>query len=107
MKPERTLRNITALVVLCCDPEEVLLFGSYAKEQDNSDSDLDLLVIGDFRESPYLRGHEVRELLRRYPIRIDLHLMTPAELVVELRKPYGFISSALVSSEMLYKKDAK
>jgi|SRR5215216_5217269 len=107
MTLEQALRSITALIVQCCDPETVLLFGSYAKGQDNLDSDLDLLVIGDFRESPYLRGHEVRELLRRYPIRIDVHLVTPEEVAVESRKPHGFLSSVLASSRIMYKKAEK
>jgi predicted nucleotidyltransferase len=107
VKLERALRGITALIVQCCDPEAVLLFGSYAKGQDNLDSDLDILVIGGFRGSPHLRAHEVRELLRRYPIRIDLHLVTPEEVAVESRKPYGFLSSALASSRVMYKKAEK
>lgn len=107
MKPERALRSITALIVRCCDPEAVLLFGSFAKGQDNLDSDLDLLVIGDFRDSPYLRGLEVRELLRRYPIRIDLHLVTPEEVAIELRKPHGFLSSVLASGRITYRKAGK
>ncbi|MBA2714272.1 MAG: nucleotidyltransferase domain-containing protein, partial [Rubrobacteraceae bacterium] len=74
---------------------------------DNPDSDLDLLLIGDFRGSPYLRAREVRELLRRYPIRIDLHLVTPEEVAGESRKPHGFLSSVLASGRILYKKAGK
>lgn len=107
MKLEQALRSITALIVRCCDPEAVLLFGSYAKGQGDPDSDLDFLVIGDFRESPYLRTHEVRELLRCYPIRIDLHLVTPEEVAVESRKPYGFLSSVLASGRIMYEKAEK
>ena len=104
MKLEQPLRSITELIVQCCDPEAVLLFGSYAKGQYNLDSDLDLLVIGDFRKSPFLRGLEVRELLRRYPICIDLHLVTPEEMAAESRKPHGFISSVLSSSRIMYER---
>lgn len=107
MKLEQPLRTITALIVQCCDPEAILLFGSYAKEQDNLDSDLDLLVIGDFQGSPYLRGDEVRELLRRYPIRIDLHFVTPEEVTAESHRPYGFLSSVLSSSRVLYERAEK
>jgi predicted nucleotidyltransferase len=104
VKLDRALRSITALIVRCCDPDAVLLFGSHAKGQYNLDSDLDLLVIGDFQGSPYLRGHEVRGLLRRYPIRIDLHLVTQEEVAAESRKPHGFLSAALSSSRILYEK---
>jgi uncharacterized protein len=107
VKLEQALSSITALIVQCCDPEAVLLFGSYAKGQDNLDSDLDILVIGRFREPPHLRGHEARGLLRRYPIRIDVHLVTPEEVAVESRKPYGFLSSVLSSGRIIYKRADK
>ena len=107
MKPDQALRSITALIVQGCDPEAVLLFGSYAKGQNNLDSDLDFLVIGNFPESRHLRGHEVQELMRRYPIRIDLHLVTPEEVAIESRKPYGFLSSVLASSVTLYQRPKK
>ncbi len=105
MKLGRALRSITDLIVHTCNPEVILLFGSYAKEQDAPDSDLDLLVIGPFRESPYLRELEVRQMLRRYPIQIDLLLYTPEEVAFESRNPHGFISCILSSGVILYKKD--
>lgn len=104
MKLEGVLRNITALIVRCCDPDTVMLFGSYAKGQDNSESDLDLLLIGDFRGSSYLRAREVRQLLRRYPIRIDLHLVTPDEVINESHRSHGFLSSVLASGRILYER---
>jgi hypothetical protein len=61
-------------------------------------------VIGNSRESPYLRCHKVRKLLRRYAIRIDLHLVTPKEVASACGQPHGFLSSVLASSETLYKK---
>jgi predicted nucleotidyltransferase len=107
MKLENVLRGIVELIVRCCDPEEVLLFGSYAKQQDTLDSDLDILVVGDFRESRYQRGREVRALMQRYPIRVDLHFVTSEEVSAESRKPFGFISSVLTSGRILYKKSEK
>jgi uncharacterized protein len=104
MKPERTPRSVTELIIRCCDLEAVLLSESSVRGQENRDSDLDILVIGDFRESPYLRGHEVRELLRRYAIHIDLHLVTPEEVASASGQPHGFLSSVLASCETLHEK---
>ena len=81
--------------------------GSYARGRGRLDSDLDLLVIGDFRASPYLRARELQELLARFPIRIDLHLVTPQELAIESQKPYGFLSSVQRNSVSLYQKSEK
>jgi len=105
MRPEHVLRSITELIVRSCDPDVVLLFGSYAKGQENEDSDLDILVVGKFRESRYFRGRDLREALRyRYPLRIDFHLFTPEELAVESGNHYGFPSTVCEHAVPLYKK---
>jgi predicted nucleotidyltransferase len=100
---ERILRRITELIVRCCDPDEVSLFGSYAKGQQTPDSDLDILVVGDFRTAQGLRT-ELRELLSQYPIRIDLHLFTPEELAESARAPWSFPASLRGSLVHLYKR---
>ena len=46
----------------------------------------------------------MRELLRRYAIRFDLHLVTPKEVTSACGQPHGFLSSVLASSETLYKE---
>lgn len=104
MKLERHLKRITDLIVQCCDPDQVLLFGSYAKQQANHYSDLDILVIGHFYESPYLRKQELQQLLGHYPIGIDLHMMTPEEVSYALKDHSGFVSSIVASSKLLYEK---
>jgi predicted nucleotidyltransferase len=103
---ERALRSLSELIVRCCDPDRVLLFGSYAKGQENATSDLDVLVIGDFRESPYLRGDQVRQIVRRrYPIRVDLHFVTRAEVAAAADTPHSFLGSVLRTSVCLYRRD--
>ncbi len=102
MKLDRVLGGLTALIVRTCDPEPIVLFGSCAKGLQNVDSDLDILMIGDFRGSPFLRELDLRQQLIGYPIRVDLHLATPGEVDAESRKPFGFLISVLASGEDLY-----
>ena len=104
MRLEGVLRRITALIVQSYDPKTIVLFGSYAKGQENSESDLDILVIGDIRTSRILLSQELRQLVYGFPIRIDLHFITPEEVKDEMRSPYGFLSSALASGVSLYSK---
>jgi predicted nucleotidyltransferase len=102
---QRTLQSISDLIVHCCDPDGVLLFGSYAKGQANVESDVDLLVIGNFRESAYLRGDEVRQILRRrYPIRVDLHFVTREEVAGAAGSPHSFLGSVLPTGVYLYRR---
>jgi predicted nucleotidyltransferase len=102
MKLDRILGRLTALIVRTCDPERIVLFGSCVKGLENVDSDLDILVIGDFNGSPFLRAAELRQLTIAYPIRVDLHLVTPREVDAESRKPFGFLASVLASGKTLY-----
>jgi len=105
MKIDGVLQKITALIVQSCNPERIVLFGSHAKGQANLESDLDILVIGDFHKSRFLRGQELRELLHFYPIRIDLHVVTQEEVDAESVRPFGFLSSALASGMCLYLRE--
>jgi predicted nucleotidyltransferase len=103
MKLEGVLRKITGLIVRACDPETIVLFGSYAKGQQNADSDLDILVIGDFGHS-FLQCQELKGLLHYCMVPIDIHIVTPEEAATGLRKPYGFLDSVLKSGVILYSR---
>ena len=91
---------VVETVVACCDPDAVVLFGSWAKGTADVHSDVDLLVIGPFRASPWLRDREVRDALRGFAIRFDLHLVTPAELAAAPR--HGYLDTIRSSCKVLY-----
>lgn len=105
--PDRVLRWVTDLIVQCCDPDQVLLFGSVAKGRGGPGSDLDILVIGDFKEPRALRGQEIKGRLAEMPIRVDLLLLTPEEVEVGRRNAYSFISTILWSTRTLYTSTPK
>ena len=96
------LADITALIVRSCDPDEILLFGSHAKGTNNEDSDLDLLVVGRFVESPRLRGLALRELMGRYAIPVDIHFVTRDELAAQALDGFGFHASVLKGALSVY-----
>jgi uncharacterized protein len=102
MNAERVLARITERIVRSCEPQAVVLFGSFAKGQQDVHSDIDILVVGRFAESAWLRGRELRASLREFPLKIDLLLLTPAEAAQQLREPFGFLASVLGSSVTLY-----
>lgn len=105
MKTAGLLRRVTSLIVTACDPEKIILFGSYAKGQQNLDSDLDILVIGGFRDSLFLREQELRQLLHACPVRIDIHIATAREVGVELAIPFSFLGSVVSSGRVLYNQN--
>jgi predicted nucleotidyltransferase len=72
--PLALLPEITRLIQAVSDPDEIILFGSYARGDYGPDSDLDLLVIIDQVKSPN------EEIARIY--RALAHLTTPVDVVV-------------------------
>jgi hypothetical protein len=104
MKLERTLRSITNIILQHCEPDEIILFGSYAKGCECLDSDLDILVIGNFRQSKFIRSLELKEVLNQFPISVDLHLLTFEEFEVECQNPFSFLKTLQNHSISLYSK---
>ncbi len=98
------LEAITSVIVEYCDPDEVVLFGSWAKGATHRYSDVDLLVIGPFTTSTWIRDRELREALHEFPVTIDLHLLTPPELAVEVAKPYTYLNTLRATSRSLYRR---
>lgn len=92
------------VIVELYDPDEILLFGSYAKEKATLDSDIDLLIIKETSLPRHNRGWEVVEFLKRYPQKFDLLFYTPLEVLEAKQKPYSFIQSILISGTFVYKK---
>ena len=101
---ESVLRAITDVIVRCCDPEEVVLFGSWAKGTAGVASDVDLLVIGAFTTSWWLRDRELRDELRAFPVPVDLHMLTRAELAVEAARPHTYLNTLQATSRCLYRR---
>jgi hypothetical protein len=98
------LQRIVEALVACCDPDEILLFGSYAKGMGRLDSDVDLLVIGkNFDRSRRDLTCELGGFLRQFALPIEPILVTPAELAERITDPYSFLSSALMHAVLLYR----
>lgn len=82
-------------------PEQVVLFGSYARGTQTSDSDVDLLVIMPFEGRSVEKSVEIRLKLRpRFPI--DLVVRTPEVVRQRLEIGDGFIRDILESGKVLY-----
>jgi predicted nucleotidyltransferase len=103
-RPEALLDAVVAVVVDLCDPAEVVLFGSWAKGTTHRYSDIDLLVIGPFRESAWIRDRELREALRELPVPVDLHLLTPRELADGSAVPHSYLRTSAATSRTLYRR---
>lgn len=98
---KRFLNPIVQLIARSCDPDEIILFGSFAKGNIHLESDLDILVIADFKEPKHLRARELRERLNGCCISVDLLLVTREEMEAEGNQ-YGFFNCIQGDSKVLY-----
>ena len=61
------------------DPQQIVLFGSYARGDATVDSDVDLLVVAETSLPPAERYGAVRRLLADVPAAFDIIVKTPQE----------------------------
>jgi len=77
--------------------KEVILYGSYAKGEETTDSDIDILVISDTKERFHERQATVKRLLRdlKKKIAVSPIVLTPLELDGRLRMNDMFIKEIM------------
>lgn len=81
--------------------ERVILFGSYAKGNANPDSDVDILVIGNFEGRSVDRSVEIRMKLRpSFPM--DLLVRTPEKVRERIEMGDAFMREILDRGKVLY-----
>jgi predicted nucleotidyltransferase len=98
------LQSIVQRIVVGAAPEKVILFGSYARGNPNSDSDLDLLVIMKTEERFTDRVLAISRLLRPRPFPMDILVRTPGEITSALMSKDRFIQDILAEGIVLYER---
>jgi uncharacterized protein len=74
------LPEITRRILSVSDPEKIILFGSYARGENDPDSDLDLMVIIKNVEKPRAESNRLRRTLRGMLVPVDLIVATPEQI---------------------------
>ena len=107
MKHEKDLDEIISIITKI-NPEKVYLFGSYASESWDEQSDIDLIIVAPSNARPLERRMELRRMLIEYDRRIGLDLLvyTPEEFNLLASEPSSFISSAIKQGVKIYDCEA-
>jgi predicted nucleotidyltransferase len=96
--------EITRRIIETSNPDKIILFGSYARDTFNADSDLDLLVIVPGVKHLRKESLRVRRALRGLLAPVDIVIATP-EQIERLGNTRGLIyQSALSEGRVLYER---
>lgn len=105
MSINEKLKEITDKIVKEYKPEKIILFGSYAWGEPGPDSDIDLFVIKDTKESSSKRREALNELFSRREIAMDFLVYTPSEIEESINKNRNlFIEDIVRNGKVLFTK---
>jgi predicted nucleotidyltransferase len=102
-KKEKDLNKIIS-IIRRINPEKIYLFGSYATESSDEQSDIDLLIIAPSHERPLERRLKLRRMLSEYDRKfgLDLLVYTPDEFEMLAKETSSFIYSAIKQGKKIY-----
>ncbi|MEE8441028.1 MAG: nucleotidyltransferase domain-containing protein [Spirochaetia bacterium] len=89
-------------IIVHCDPERIILFGSMAREEENGLSDIDLFVIGPSKTDFKTRQRDMREAID-VSVEAEVFYYTTDELD-RLLPVSSFARSALREGRIIYER---
>ena len=103
----RELQAITRLIVERFQPEQIILFGSVARGEENEHSDLDLMVVLRPGEEPPRQGNPIHAAIaERFVLPVDLLIRSYEAFATYRPNPNSMLSRMLEDSEVLYDRRA-
>ncbi|MXY95540.1 MAG: nucleotidyltransferase domain-containing protein [Caldilineaceae bacterium SB0664_bin_27] len=100
-----TIEAVAQLIAQKFDPEQIILFGSHARGNAGSHSDVDLLVVLKSLDDWPKRGNPIRLAIgEKFVLPVDVIVTTPEHLSEQRKNPYSFVNTALESRAILYER---
>jgi predicted nucleotidyltransferase len=96
---DRLIRRIVASI----QPQEMIIFGSYAKDTATIKSDLDIFVITETELPMALRADDLKPMLSQSLIPVDVHIYTPEEVEEYSKEQFSFVQSILKSGKTVFR----
>ena len=95
--------NLVRRIVALIQPQEVIIFGSYAKGTATIKSDLDIFVIKETELPMANRADDLAPMLSHALIPVDVHIYTPEEVEAYSQRPFSFVSTILKSGKTVFR----
>lgn len=105
MSNQQQITTLIDEIVSGYDPEKIYLFGSYAKGNENENSDIDLFIVKNTDKRKLDRNREVRKCIKTYPANgLDLFVLTPAELQEGMQEFVNIGKEAVTTGKLIYER---
>jgi uncharacterized protein len=104
MDTEKLIQEMTRRIIDGFAPQSVILFGSYAREDANPQSDVDLLVVISGEVDKRKTSIAIRQALADLPIAKDILVTTPDEIARRGRLVGSVLRPALMEGKILYER---
>lgn len=104
MITEKIISKIVDKIIIGYTPDEIILFGPYARNTAREGSDLDLIIVKDTNTPARKRGDEVRKILLEYKVPMDIKVYTPHEFQLGGNTTFSFLNPALDQAKILYER---
>ncbi len=101
MITQQQIDDIAERIADSCQPEKIILFGSYAYGNPSEDSDLDLLVVLPFEGRAIYKSLEILQMVHP-TLPIDLIVRTPEQLATRLALHDFFLQEVVKKGKVLY-----
>jgi len=98
-----TIQEVARLIVARFHPQRVVLFGSYAREEADPNSDVDLLVEMHLPTKRAEKGNPVRRAIaERFVLPVDVVIKSPEMIEKYRNDPHSLVYQALEEGVVLY-----
>ena len=100
-----TIEAIAQLIVERFAPEQVILFGSHARGEGGSHSDVDLLVVLRPSAGRLPPGNPIRRAIaERFVLPVDVLIRSPEVLAEQRNDPYSLMHQVIEEGKVLYER---
>ena len=98
----KLIDKIKDYIIHTCDPELIVLFGSYARGSQNKYSDIDLVVMCAQVHQKQKLEREIKSWIRQYGLHADILIRSSKEVEEALPLPTTFLGSVLKHGKKIY-----
>ena len=99
--PQSAIENVIAQIVENFQPQQIILFGSYAYGNPRPESDVDLLVVMETQLSEIQQAIEILQSIQ-YRFGLDLIVFSPQRLTQRLKWGDPFLKEITVHGKLVY-----